>query len=136
MTFTEDGEEEMQEDPYEGIPAKVFGYPRLDPKEGVEYCGSAEMYMAAIGLFVKSVDEKAALLEQCINDGDTGLYTITVHAIKSSSLSIGMEKFSNQARALELAGKDEDLEKIRRDTPDFLQTYLYYKKELESLLSS
>lgn len=136
MTFTEDGEEEMQEDPYEGIPAKAFGYPWLDPKEGVEYCGSAEMYMAANGLFVKSVDEKAALLEQCINDGDTGLYTITVHAIKSSSLSIGMEKFCNQARALELAGKDEDLEKIRRDTPDFLQTYLYYKKELESLLSS
>ena len=112
----------------------AFTYPWLNPKEGVEYCGSTEMYMAAIALFVKSADEKAELLEKCINNGDIGLYTITVHAIKSSSLSIGMESFSARAKALELAGKDVDYERLQRDTPEFLGDFRYYKKKLEELL--
>ncbi|MBR1629963.1 MAG: Hpt domain-containing protein [Lachnospiraceae bacterium] len=100
------------------------------------YTGSASLYLKALELFVKSIDEKTALLEKCADEGDLRLYTITVHALKSTSLSIGMASFSEQAKALELAGNREDAEQLRHETPDFLRLCHEVKEGLEAVLSA
>lgn len=130
----EDEENEEELDPFEGLPKEAFAYSWLDPKEGSEYCGSAQMYLKAIEFYASTVDEKSELIKKCVEEGDIEHYTITVHALKSTSLSIGMESFSKRAKRLELAGKNEDIETIQRDTEDFLSFYQQVKTGLETIL--
>ena len=134
IIFKEDGEEEPEENPLEGIPEEAFAYPWLDPKEGVAFCGSAEMYVNALRLFANSMEDKIEVIKTCISEEDLHLYTVTVHALKSTSLSIGMASFSEKARLLELAGKQEDIEQIKRDTPDFLNLCREVKQVLEGIV--
>ncbi len=46
-----------------------------------------------------------------------------VHALKSTSLTIGAEALSAQAKALELAGKKGDADYIREHHPALLRSY-------------
>ncbi len=121
-------------DPLEGIPPEAFEYPWLDPREGVEYCGDAGMYLKAVEFFAKTIEEKAKQLEDCLAAGDIQLYTVTVHSLKSTSRSIGMASFSERAKELEMAGKNGDVGQLQRDTPGFLKMYRGLKKELEKIL--
>ncbi|SDB10063.1 hybrid sensor histidine kinase/response regulator [Butyrivibrio sp. INlla16] len=129
------GDEAEAEDPYEGIPEEAFACSWLDPKEGVEYCGSGPMYMDALEFFANATERNANVIEKSLADGDIELYTTKVHALKSSSLSIGMKDFSARAKALELAGKSNDIETIKRDTPDFLKSYREFREDLLAILA-
>ncbi|WP_049946307.1 hybrid sensor histidine kinase/response regulator [Butyrivibrio sp. WCD2001] len=128
------GDEAEAEDPYEGIPEEAFACSWLDPKEGVEYCGSGPMYMDALEFFANATERNASVIEKSLADGDIELYTTKVHALKSSSLSIGMKDFSARAKALELAGKSNDIETIKRDTPDFLKSYREFREDLLAIV--
>lgn len=134
ITITESDREASEENPYEGIPKEAFELSWLDPKEGVEYCGSANMYMRALEIFTKGIDDKADLIEKCVKEKDIKLYTINVHALKSTSLTIGAEKFSARARELELAGKRDDWAMIEKETPEFLKAYRALKPDLMKVL--
>ncbi|WP_049944847.1 hybrid sensor histidine kinase/response regulator [Butyrivibrio sp. AD3002] len=129
------GDEAEAEDPYEGIPEEAFACSWLDPKEGVEYCGSGPMYMDALEFFANATERNASVIEKSLADGDIELYTTKVHALKSSSLSIGMKDFSARAKALELAGKSNDIETIKRDTPDFLKSYREFREDLLAIVA-
>ena len=50
-------------------------------------------------------------------------YAIKVHALKSTSLTIGAEELSKQAKALEQAGKEENVAYIQENHPLLLQMY-------------
>ena len=117
------------------LPHALYDLHWLDPNEGVEYCGTSALYLQALNTFVHSIDEKAALLEECIKKEDWNLYVVTVHSLKSTSLIVGMADFSARAKSLELAGKDEDYEKVVEDTPAFLKTFRELKDPLLNALA-
>ena len=50
-------------------------------------------------------------------------YAIKVHALKSTSLTIGAEALSAQAKELELAGKRGDVEYIRANHAALMEAY-------------
>lgn len=50
-------------------------------------------------------------------------YAIKVHALKSTSLTIGAEQLSDCAKMLEQAGKKEDAEYIRENHANLLELY-------------
>jgi len=50
-------------------------------------------------------------------------YTVKVHALKSTSLTIGAEQLANQAKLLEQAGKEGNLGYIRHSHPELLRLY-------------
>lgn len=50
-------------------------------------------------------------------------YAIKVHALKSTSLTIGAERLSEYAKSLELAGKKGDVEYIRQNHSGLLSMY-------------
>lgn len=110
-------------DPLSEIPEGLKSIPWLDVKEGVEYCGTVKMYLTTLKLFVKGIEEKATLLEDCLSRKDIVLLTITAHAIKSSALTMGMADLSEMARELELAGRDYNIENISRLLPGFVEAY-------------
>ncbi|WP_081674346.1 hybrid sensor histidine kinase/response regulator [Butyrivibrio sp. VCD2006] len=130
-----DGNDAEEEDPYEGIPQEAFELSWLDPKEAVEYCGSGPLFMEALEFFANVTERNAELIEKCVEEGDIELYTTKVHSLKSTSLSVGLKDFSARAKKLELAGKSNDIETIKRDTPDFLKSYRKIRDDLEAILA-
>ncbi|MBR3722355.1 MAG: response regulator [Selenomonadaceae bacterium] len=77
----------------------------IDVETGLSYSGgSEEMYKKFITMFVSRKDKVA---EQLQNDFDTENwqdYTTHIHAVKSTSLSMGGKILSECAKALEMAG--------------------------------
>ncbi len=83
--------------------------------KGMMYTGGdKEVYIDVL----KSYTDKGAEYRQSLNkrfkEEDWKNYIIEVHALKSSSLSIGSGKLSELAKTLELAGKEGDYELIRK----------------------
>lgn len=115
--------EEKKETSFDEIPSKLYDIPWLNVKEGIEYCGSAGMYLRALSIYTKGIDTKSDLLEKCANRDDITTFTITVHALKSSSISIGIKDFPDRAKELEQAGKAINLDLIKDRLPSFLETY-------------
>ncbi|MCH5188378.1 MAG: response regulator, partial [Oscillospiraceae bacterium] len=82
----------------------------LDIATGLSYMGgSEEIYKDALSLYVKTGDEKLALIARLFEQEDWKNYVIEVHALKSTSLSIGAARLSELAKALEAAGKAGEL---------------------------
>ena len=71
----EDADKEQFEDPYDGVPKELFECTWIDPEEGLEYCGSVEMYNDAVSFFADATEKNAQLLENCLAEGDIELYT-------------------------------------------------------------
>lgn len=73
---------------------------------GLSYsCDSDEMYRELLAMFVDTWQEKRTQIEEAYQAKDWKSYTIYVHALKSSSLSMGAEKLSDFAKQHEMAGK-------------------------------
>ena len=70
--------------------------------------------------FYKDGLKKIKEIKKCLETENYHLYTIYVHALKSSSASIGALDISKTAKSLEMAGKQGDFTYIKRHTPEFL----------------
>lgn len=78
----------------------------IDTKLGLMYTGGLEdLYRRVLGMFAQLQPEKAAKIAAFYAAEDWENYTIEVHALKSTALSIGGRALSAQAKALELAAK-------------------------------
>ena len=81
-------------------------YKYINVELGLQYsAGMKEMYKNILEMFCHLKEEKKAKLEEAFANEDWQNYTTFVHALKSTSLSIGGEKTSEEAKALEMAGK-------------------------------
>ena len=80
--------------------------PLVDVNLGMRYCGGiAEVYWAAVELFCKLHKEKQAKMNHALSVGNWKEYTMLLHALKSTSLSLGGPELSEMAKELETAGK-------------------------------
>ena len=78
----------------------------LDLKLGMQYsAGSKEMYREFLQMYCDGQEKKKAQIEECYKKEDWDTYTTLVHALKSTSLSVGGKKVSELAAELEKAGK-------------------------------
>ena len=91
---------------------------------GLDYCSGEEgFYLEMLRMFCNQEEEKRKEIESYYEEGNWTDYAIKVHALKSTSLTIGAEELSSQAKALEQAGKEENVEYIRENHSRLLQTY-------------
>ena len=78
----------------------------LDLKLGLQYsAGSKEMYREFLQMYCDGHEKKKAQIEECYKKEDWDTYATLVHALKSTSLSVGGKKVSELAAELEKAGK-------------------------------
>lgn len=105
------------------VPSALLRVEGPNVNEGIEYCGTADLYVMALSMYAKGINEKALILEDSLAKEDIELFTITVHSVKSTSLAMGLADFSAKAKELELAGKQNDLAFIRERFPAFLKEY-------------
>ena len=96
----------------------------------MKFCGSKESFVKAIGNFRNALPDRAAEIEDAFDREDWEFYTIKVHALKSSARIIGAAELSKKAEALEEAGKNNDIDTIKRDTEELLGLYRSYLDRL------
>ncbi len=103
----------------------------ISVKDGIRYCGGAESFVKSIKTFYDMLPENSEIIEKTCTDGDIELYTVKVHALKSSARIIGAADLSKLAENLEEAGKREDKAFIADNTNELLALYNSYKGRLE-----
>jgi len=101
--------------------------------EGIKNSGGIENFIFSLHLFLDTIDTNAKVLRDSYDSGNIRLYTIKVHALKSSARIIGAEELSSMAAALEDAGNREDKSFIDHHALKLLEEYEKYKEKLSRL---
>lgn len=79
----------------------------IDTAMGLRYCGdSEEVYREALQEFCDVAGEEREALEQAFKQENWKDYTIRIHGLKSSALSVGARRLSEEAAGLEKAGNE------------------------------
>ena len=125
----------------ESAPPEVSTYEYLNVELGMSYSGDMiDMYRNMLEMFCDLKAKKQTELQKSLDEENWKKYTIQVHALKSTSLSIGGEKTSALAKQLELAGKKitadntselEKQQKIEFIKSNHAQVMLLYDKLTE-----
>ncbi|MDY3908660.1 MAG: ATP-binding protein [Eubacterium sp.] len=92
----------------------------LDVEVGIEYSGGdKEMYKEFLAMFCDMKTENDRRIMQSFDARDWKNYVTQVHALKSTSLTVGATRLSEEAKALEMAGK-KFLEQEDSDVPGYI----------------
>lgn len=78
----------------------------IDYKEGIDTCGDEDTYNVVVDAYLEIQDENAEKLKRFLMQDDWENYRIIVHALKSSSLTIGAKNFAGFSMTVENAAKD------------------------------
>ena len=116
-----------------GVPEWLLRTEGISVDEGIRCCGSPDAYVAALRTFYDTLSAKADEIASCYSGEDWKLYTIKVHALKSSARIIGAEKLSRLAEDMENAGHAADIEAIRQHTGELLMLYRSYLDRLSQI---
>ena len=104
--------------------------------EGLRYCADDEdFYKEMLTDYARSSKEKAENLERLYESGDMKEYSVLVHALKSTSKTIGANDVSEKAKALEAASKNGDTETVRLGHGELMRMYAETAKNIESALN-
>ena len=132
---TENVSEDTSEDTEqseEKLPEWLLELSSLDTQKGLMNCGSVEGYLSVLSVFHQTAASKAEEIERLYQNKDISGYTVKVHALKSSARIIGALELSLLAEKLENAGKENDVEFIKRNTGSLLLLY----RELDKKFSA
>lgn len=107
----------------------------IDLKKGLEYCGGKlEDYKDVVEVYCNSAENNRKKMEHFYKQKDWENYTIFVHALKSSSLSIGAVSLSKKAAAMEKAGKENNEKFIVNHHDIIIQNYKDIVKSFQEIL--
>ena len=106
----------------------------IDISRGLAFCQhDVALYRSVLWEYGCSTGEKAERLQQSLDAADWKNYAILVHAVKSTSGTIGAARLSEMAAKLEQAAKREDAETVRRGHPGLIGLY---RRTADVILSS
>jgi len=106
---------------------------KIDEKEGIKNTGGAESFEFSLRMFLDTIEENVQVLEEACANEDFSLFTIKVHALKSSARLIGAKELSEFAASLEEAGKKDQTDVIRKDCDRLLKEYRSFGEILARL---
>lgn len=96
----------------------------LDTDSGLAYSGGMEdIYWDVLEMFCRMQPEKSAAIQNLYEQEDWNRYRISVHALKSTSRSIGGKSLSRQAEELEKAAKENRIGYIREHHLEMINAY-------------
>ena len=105
----------------------------LDVKTGLIYCMNEEdFYIEMLQEFLQA--DKASQLKHFLAEEDWDNYRTTVHALKSTSLTIGAVHLSGEAKALEMAAKEGNMDYIRSHHDGVMDEYKELTDHLKEIL--
>lgn len=105
----------------------------LSVPDGIKNSGGVPGFIFALNLFFDTIDSNAEVIRDALGSGNIRLYTIKVHALKSSARIIGALSLSESAAALEAAGDKEDMDYIDSNADKLMDEYEVFKEKLKGL---
>jgi len=94
----------------------------LNTELGLEYCAEdEEVYLEVLEGYVEE-DRRDELVNH-YEQSNWPEYRVVVHAVKSTSLTIGAEDLSAKAKALEMAAADGDEAFIKANHDELIEEY-------------
>lgn len=106
------------------LPYGLLAQAGVNTDLGLSYCaGDESFYREMLHMFCAQSAEKREEIVSLYESARWEDYRVKVHALKSTSLTIGAEALSAQAKELELAGKRGDADYIRAHHGALLRAY-------------
>lgn len=107
----------------------------LDTETGMSYCcDDEEFYREMLSSYISN--EKYEDILDFYEKEDWDNYRIQVHALKSTSLSIGANEVSEQAKKLEQAAKEGDIAYIQEHHEEVMNQYKELLSKLKKVLEA
>ncbi len=133
---TEEPEEVVSEDTFTGRERKFFAEtcPDINLDIALKYCMDSKSFLLQM-LTTFTDAKRAEKIQEAFDADDVKNYQILVHALKSTSLSIGAEKLSELAKELELAAKNNNSEEIKFNHGDLMSTYEKVREQITKYLT-
>ncbi len=111
----------------------IYDTEGITVEEGIKNSGGISSYIFSLKLFLETIDGNAKVISDAYEAEDIRLYTIKVHALKSSARIIGAMPLFELCQSLEDAGNKQDKEFIVMHTDELLKDYLEFKEKLSRL---
>lgn len=134
--FAQEEPETTEEDAADALPTWLYRVEELDVFVGMRCCGSAESYLEVLKAYAESVATNADEIEAYWSAGDIENTTIKVHALKSTSKTIGETALGELAERLEAAGKAGDTAMLEAEMGTLLAQYRQLGEHLAPLLAA
>ena len=94
----------------------------LNVDAGIGYaCGEEDFYLDLLTDYANDASGKCAELSSYLEKGDLKNYEILVHSLKSASRTVGADDLSAQAKALEDASKNGDMDFVKAHHDDLIK---------------
>ncbi len=107
--------------------------PDIDLDTGLKYCmDSKSFFVEMLTTFVDP--QRPEKIQAAFDADDWKNYQILVHALKSTSLSIGATALSERAKVLELAAKDGNTDLIKANHADLMTAYQSVRNQIATWL--
>lgn len=105
----------------------------IDVSEGIKNSGGAQPYIFALLLFLDTIDENARVLDAAYYDYDIALFSVKVHALKTSARIIGAKQLMELCANIERAGKKGDPRFVIDNYEEMIGMYKGFKEKLSRL---
>ncbi len=101
--------------------------------EGVRNSGGIGPFINSLNLFSDTLDDSAKVIRSALEEDNIKLFTIKVHALKSSARIVGAMGLSALAEKFENAGNKQDTDFIKENAGKLLDDYIAFKEKLKKL---
>ena len=105
----------------------------ISVEAGLRASGGVTSYIFALQLFYDTIENNAKVIEDALENKDYHLYTVKVHALKTSARIVGATELSEEAKALEDAGKHDNIGFIEHNHKRMMEHYRSYLTKLKKL---
>ena len=119
---------------YSSFLNKLSNISEINADEGLKNCTSPDILLSTLKQYYDSIDQKALELQQFFEAEDWHNYEIKAHALKTTSKIIGATSLSKLAEHLELCAENNNIEGIKNQHKNLLNTFRSFKIILAPLL--
>lgn len=105
----------------------------ISVEDGIKYSGGKDGFILSLKMFLDTIPDNIKVISDAYASEDYKLYTVKVHALKSSARIIGAAELSALAKSLEDAGKAEDIDFIKANNDKLIEMYSAYTEILSPL---
>ena len=102
---------------------RISGIEGLDTENGIDISGGEDSYIAICRSFYSTAKKSIKMMRETLDKGDYDRFTVQVGDLKNSARLIGASELSKYAYGLETAGREGNIEKIKKETGGFLDRY-------------
>lgn len=107
----------------------------LNVNEGIRYAADdPDFYLEIVRDYTSSFEDTKNVLLKCIEQKDWKNYEVRVHALKSTSKTIGALDFSERAKSLEFAAKEGNTDFIEAENGSMLKAYEELVRNIEDII--